>query len=42
LFEPPASFHRVIRFPDTDRDTFTDDIQRYWEWFQDYLAGFFS
>lgn len=42
LFEPPPGFERVIHFPGDYRRSVSDDLEMYWEWFQDCFSGWFS
>lgn len=39
LFEPPKSFRRVMSFPGDHPLSWTQQIQREWEWFEDLLTG---
>jgi hypothetical protein len=39
LFEPPPDFRRVISFPGDHPLSWTEQIQRRWEWLQDLFTG---
>jgi len=39
LFEPPKGFRRVISFPGDHPLSWTQQIQREWEWIEDLLSG---
>jgi len=39
LFEPPREFRRVISFPGDHPLSWTEQIQRHWEWLQDLFTG---
>lgn len=42
VFEPPAGFKRVVRFPTDYRRNFSDDLEMYWQWFEDWFTSLFS
>lgn len=41
LFEPPPGFQRVTHFPEDYRRSVADEIESYWEWFQDWVRTWF-
>ncbi len=42
LFEAPRGFQRVTRLPSDYHRNVSDEIEMYWNWFQDWVSGWFS